>query len=183
MTNPTIANCVHCHMHTELNDDGFCNGCSITPVGGITRTIITNHIRPPIPTRDYDWCAYYEGTEEDGNYGYGETEDKAIESLQDLWEEPSKNEPPNPIYIKFSGNDIRTNTLWQHDQVALTGNTRYRTNWRGKLILQVEETIQSYDWRGGGSYSPEFLRWRDAAVEDLTSFDPKGHQALLHEVA
>ena len=39
---------------------------------------------------------------------------------------------------------------------------RYRTNWRGKLILQV---IYLHD-----AYAPEpyKYRWRDATVEDIT---------------
>lgn len=29
-----------------------------------------------------DWCAYYDGHEEEGNYGYGRTEAEAIEDLK-----------------------------------------------------------------------------------------------------
>ena len=52
--------------------------------------------------------------------------------------------------------------------IGLTGNTRYRTNWRGKLILQVEEAYHSF------APYPEmdgmnFTHWRDARVEDLSS--------------
>jgi len=48
----------------------------------------------------------------------------------------------------------------------LTGNTRYRSNWLGKLILQVEYTYEEsgcydMDWR-------TVILWRDAKVEDLT---------------
>lgn len=43
--------------------------------------IITNHEYPPIPIRDHDWVAYYEGTEENGNYGWGKTEEEAIADL------------------------------------------------------------------------------------------------------
>lgn len=42
------------------------------------RKIITSNVCPPIPDRRYDWCAYYEGEEEAGNYGYGATEAEAI---------------------------------------------------------------------------------------------------------
>lgn len=42
------------------------------------RKITTHHIVPPIPTRNYDWCAFYDGEEEAGNYGYGPTEAEAI---------------------------------------------------------------------------------------------------------
>lgn len=43
----------------------------------------------------------------------------------------------------------------------LTGNTRYRTNWEGRLILQVEVGVYQSDkaaWVGS---------WRDASVKDL----------------
>jgi hypothetical protein len=40
--------------------------------------IITSFIYPPIPWRNFDWCAYYDGCEEDGNYGYGRTEAEAV---------------------------------------------------------------------------------------------------------
>lgn len=43
--------------------------------------IKTNHIFPPIPDRSMDWCAYYDGEEERGDYGYGPTEEAAIADL------------------------------------------------------------------------------------------------------
>lgn len=49
--------------------------------------IVTSHIYPPIPIRDYDWCAYYDG-EEEGDCGYGATEAEAIRDLKDNYEEP-----------------------------------------------------------------------------------------------
>ncbi len=42
------------------------------------RKIVTSHEYPPIPIRTHDWCAYYEGEEEAGGYGWGPTEDEAI---------------------------------------------------------------------------------------------------------
>lgn len=47
----------------------------------MTRKIITSNVCPPIPYRGMDWCAFYDGTEETGNYGYGETEAEAIADL------------------------------------------------------------------------------------------------------
>lgn len=47
--------------------------------------IITSNIRPPIPVRNFDWCAYYDGDEERGEYGYGETEQDAVEDLLNLY--------------------------------------------------------------------------------------------------
>jgi len=42
------------------------------------RKIVTTCICPPIPTRKYDWAAYYDGDEESGQYGSGATEAEAI---------------------------------------------------------------------------------------------------------
>lgn len=42
------------------------------------RKIVTHNSFPPIPTNKFDWCAFYDGEEEAGNYGYGATEEEAI---------------------------------------------------------------------------------------------------------
>lgn len=47
------------------------------------RPIVTSNIFPPIPIRDFDWCAYFEGEEERGQYGYGRTEAEAKADLLD----------------------------------------------------------------------------------------------------
>ncbi len=50
----------------------------------MTREIKTTCVYPPIPIRQYDWCAYYEDEgEEAGRYGWGETEADAILDLRD----------------------------------------------------------------------------------------------------
>jgi hypothetical protein len=51
------------------------------------RKIITTCIYPPIPVRNLDWVAYYDGDEESGRYGYGETEQEAIKDLTDNYPE------------------------------------------------------------------------------------------------
>jgi hypothetical protein len=43
--------------------------------------ILTEYIYPPVPTRNYDWRAWFEGTEESGPYGRGKTERDAIANL------------------------------------------------------------------------------------------------------
>jgi hypothetical protein len=45
------------------------------------RGIVTFHAYPPIPYRGYDWGAHYDGEEESGRYGWGETEEAAISDL------------------------------------------------------------------------------------------------------
>jgi hypothetical protein len=44
----------------------------------MSRKIVTSCQYPPIPIRNFDWCAYFDGCEEDGRYGYGATEAEAI---------------------------------------------------------------------------------------------------------
>lgn len=59
--------------------------------------------------------------------------------------------------------------------LGLTGKTRYRTNWRGKLILQVEYKKQyidnSYQASFSGSHPDDFKifngYWRDAKLKDI----------------
>ncbi|HEY6019958.1 MAG TPA: hypothetical protein VIY48_08645 [Candidatus Paceibacterota bacterium] len=52
-------------------------------------------------------------------------------------------------------------------------NTRFRTNWRGKIILQIEEVIKWEAFRDeDGEKIPAGSRvgWRDAKLSDF----PKG---------
>lgn len=51
------------------------------------RKIVTHHSRPPIPTMKYDWCAFYDGEEEAGCYGYGGTEEDAVADFIENWAE------------------------------------------------------------------------------------------------
>lgn len=46
--------------------------------------IITEHIHPPIPSRDYDWSAVLEGYEPGDPIGYGRTEQEARNALQEI---------------------------------------------------------------------------------------------------
>lgn len=52
------------------------------------KQIIAHNIFPPIPVRDFDWCAFYEGDEERQEYGYGATEQEAIADLRKNFDEP-----------------------------------------------------------------------------------------------
>jgi hypothetical protein len=49
--------------------------------------VITVYEPPAIPLRNYDWCAYREGREEDGPYGWGRTRQDALTDLFNLEEE------------------------------------------------------------------------------------------------
>ena len=65
------------YPHCTMN----CSGRKLMPA------IATHFIYTPIPMRQFDWCAYYDGTEpdDDGNFqaGYGKTENAAIKDLLD----------------------------------------------------------------------------------------------------
>ena len=45
------------------------------------REIKTEYVYPPIPIRDWDWCAYFDGDEEGGPVGWGKTKDEALADL------------------------------------------------------------------------------------------------------
>jgi hypothetical protein len=49
--------------------------------------IITLNVYPPITDRRWDWIAYYDGEEESRHYGWGKTEQEALEDLRRLDEE------------------------------------------------------------------------------------------------
>jgi len=49
----------------------------------MTPKIIVHYEHPPIPWRNFDWVAFRDGREEEGNYGYGATEQEAIQDLLD----------------------------------------------------------------------------------------------------
>jgi hypothetical protein len=49
--------------------------------------IHTKFIIPPIPDRQFDWMAWYDGCEELGEYGYGKTETEAIFDLAENYPE------------------------------------------------------------------------------------------------
>ena len=51
------------------------------------RKIITHHEFPPIPDRQFDWCAYWDGEEETQHCGWGRTEAEAVADLRRLDQE------------------------------------------------------------------------------------------------
>jgi hypothetical protein len=54
------------------------------------RKMVTVHEYPPIPNRNFDWKAYWDGEEETNHCGWGRTEEEAIADLrrldQERWE-------------------------------------------------------------------------------------------------
>lgn len=48
---------------------------------------------------------------------------------------------------------------------------RFRVNWRGKLILEVRETVHHCHDLNGSGYFDEYqtVKWRDAKIMDIPS--------------
>jgi hypothetical protein len=58
------------------------NGYRYGTLGG---DIITINTYPPIPIRNWDWCAYHDGDDEFAcKYGWGKTEQEALDDLYRL---------------------------------------------------------------------------------------------------
>jgi hypothetical protein len=57
--------------------------------------------------------------------------------------------------------------------MMLTGRTRYRVNWRGKLILQVEYWQQNdYSWRAAPFQVMPYLPWwTDATLAHMQAIE------------
>lgn len=67
---------------TDLRDDDLATLTEFGPAIAATvhsiPHIVTHASFPAIPVRNYDWCAFFDGEEEAGSYGYGATEAEAI---------------------------------------------------------------------------------------------------------
>lgn len=55
----------------------------------MSRRIVVLHIYPPIPVREFDWCATFAGYEPGEPQGYGATKQAAIDDLLSQDEEVS----------------------------------------------------------------------------------------------
>jgi hypothetical protein len=54
----------------------------------VDRPVVTSHVYPPIPVRDFDWCAYFDDVGADCSpYGWGRTEAEAKQDLLDNYGE------------------------------------------------------------------------------------------------
>lgn len=48
--------------------------------------IKTEHVYPPIPIRSFDWCAWFDGMDEETRgHGWGKTEAEAIADLKETY--------------------------------------------------------------------------------------------------
>lgn len=62
-------------------DGDMCHYEGPNPMPAPARKVKTDFWAKPIPLRQFDWCAYFDGEEEDGDYGYGRTEQDAVMDL------------------------------------------------------------------------------------------------------
>jgi len=49
----------------------------------MSNRIICEHVCPPIPIRDFDWCAHFDSYEPGHPQGYGKTREEAIADLRE----------------------------------------------------------------------------------------------------
>ena len=72
--------CTHCKTDWTTEYDrgsGPCPCCDHESV----REIMVHFVWPAIPIRDFDYCAWFDGEEERGDYGYGHD---AVTAVNDL---------------------------------------------------------------------------------------------------
>lgn len=62
--------------------------------------------------------------------------------------------------------------MWRTYNHRLTGATRVRMGWRGRLVLQVEEQFQAFQWQAREHLDPLRTRWRDARITDINGTAP-----------
>ena len=86
--------------------------------------ISTQFIYPPIPCRDFDWCAIdadsYDGTEDDphrGQIGYGATEAEAVHALAEILEDAGR--APDEVKLAVTGH---LRTIAYHTVVRVRGS-------------------------------------------------------------
>jgi hypothetical protein len=71
------------------------------------RKIVTHSTHSPLPTRINDWCAFYEGEEEAGSYGYGATPEAAIDDFIENCQEEHDERLDPPINLLDAVNQFR----------------------------------------------------------------------------
>lgn len=76
--------------------------------------IITTNVYPPIPMRQFDWCAYRDGYEPPdsdgvggGLIGWGRTEAAAIADLKEQEDEATPETPAHPAGILSAAGFVR----------------------------------------------------------------------------
>jgi hypothetical protein len=75
------------------------------------RKIVTTHVYPPIPIRQFDWQAHYDGEEDEQmDAGYGRTKEEAVVDLienyprgQQCTRAPFNEWPPSQMNAEWIG--------------------------------------------------------------------------------
>jgi hypothetical protein len=84
---------------------------------GDERPILTRHISPPIPLRQFDWQATRDGYEPGDAIGWGLTENEAIADLQNEEEERREEAMPPDLMDQIRRSMVRMGTLKTADIV------------------------------------------------------------------
>lgn len=93
------------------------------------RTIVTSYVNPPIPVRQYDWCAHYEGEEEAGGYGYGATEQEAIDDFQDNHQADHDERLNSKSSNKYLQGEWKAHVGWSDDPDDVRGTLKHHPDW------------------------------------------------------
>jgi hypothetical protein len=64
-----------------------------------TKRIIVERTNPPIPTRAFDWSAWYDGEEEHGRVAHAPTREAAIRQILEPWDEDMDS---GPVYNDYA---------------------------------------------------------------------------------
>ena len=68
--------------------------------------IIVSHVYPPIPNREWDWCAYHDDDVElPWTYGWGKTCEEALADLARLDQECAESEENDQERFEFEMRD------------------------------------------------------------------------------
>jgi hypothetical protein len=106
------------------------------------KTIKIAFVYPPIPVRDHDWQAYYEGDEESGS-GFGESPGLALENLYESVGPASTDETePNPATDTDRLDWIEANDAGVHKSIMLDGHSVWRN---GDCLAQAKTAREAID--------------------------------------
>lgn len=114
-------------------------------------TIITHHIRPPVPSEAFDWVAYF-SFDEESQYltGFGHTEDAAVlDLLCQAYEEDDEyyREAALAAFIARTPSD----PTYSHNDEALMR--------AAKAIHDGPLMADDYDFYGGGKHATSAREW------------------------
>jgi hypothetical protein len=97
------------------------------------RKIITSNPCPPIPSREADWCAWFDGDEESGPWGWGSTKLQSINGLIDNCE---IDDLIHWFGIKTREVDTMRGPEYGH-WIAFTGSDSVEASWEDQAVADL----------------------------------------------